>query len=96
MTTKGFSKQPSSGQSFESKSNGVSELPVGDPFEGQSMAGGNATTSRPPFGAEGSPSEGTALVMETAIHDFGDATQVHTPFDAPKTPTRHTDTKVSN
>lgn len=97
VASKGFSKQPSTGQGFESPSNGVSDHSdlVGDPFAGQSMAGGNATTSRPPFGAEGSDSEGTSLVMSTAIHDFGDETQVHTALDAPKTPESQTDTKVS-
>ena len=66
----------------------TTSIDVPDPFAGQSMAGGNATTERPPFGAAGSPSEGTALVEAAAIHDFGDVGQVHTALgDVP-----HTDT----
>lgn len=64
---------------------------VGDPFKGSSMSGGNATTSKPDFGGQagqGSFSEGTALVMDTASHDFGDDTDVQTALgDVPQADT---------
>jgi hypothetical protein len=95
MASKGFTK-PSTGQSFEAKSNGVSELPVGDPFAGQSMLGSNTMTERPPFGAEASYSEGSTLTADVPGSDYGVMTQIKTAMDAPKTPDSQTSTKVSN
>ena len=52
---------------------------VGDPFQGQSMAGGFCVTQKQEgFAGQGSPSEATQLVVEAGVHDFGDATDVTT------------------
>jgi len=95
MASKGF-KQPSTGQSFEAKSNGVSDLPVGDPMAGQSMSGSNTMTERPPFSAEGSYSEGSTLTADVPGSSYGVMTDIKTALNAPKTPANRTDTKTGN
>jgi hypothetical protein len=68
------------GTDLSEASSGFSRQEVPDVYQGQSMAGGNATTSKPDWteSGAGSFSEGTSLVMDTAQHTFGDNTDVDT------------------
>jgi hypothetical protein len=85
---------PSTGQSFDAPTTTDLSHTVGDPFAGQSMSGSNTMSERPPFGAEGSPSESSALT-ESAADQGGMVSAVHTaPGSAPGSADHQTDTKV--
>jgi hypothetical protein len=69
----------STGEAFAAEPT-VTAIPVGDPYQGQSMGGNNTISAKPSWteSGSGSHSEASSLVVDESLSDFGNVTDVAT------------------